>query len=190
MVGVIVCANASVPMAEPTAEDRVRQIVDALEKKVKSFPGGIFQEDLDELRADLISALATTRQAGRDVETRRLLAGLPDLAGFAEAIINDIRNCQHDDATIKQEILEQLQAFAVGVRTLERQAAEEGQRERDAKIVESGFLSGEECKNPEYACNQCGYDIRASCCNWVFNHNGNVFIASAIRATGGVKKNG
>ena len=62
----------------------------------------------------------------------------------------------------------------------------EVERERCAKVAESGYLHGTDAKNDDYACSTCGGDIRAACCIWAFNYNGNKEIAQAIRK--GVKK--
>lgn len=55
------------------------------------------------------------------------------------------------------------------------------ENEACAKEAESGYLYGTDGKNDDYACSTCGGDIRAMCCIWAFNHNGNKEIATAIR---------
>lgn len=55
------------------------------------------------------------------------------------------------------------------------------EREACAKVVESGFLYGTDGKNDDFACSTCGGDIRAKCCIWAFNYEGNKEIAKEIR---------
>lgn len=64
-------------------------------------------------------------------------------------------------------------------------AREEGRRDgiaEAARVAESGYLHGTDAKDDDYACSTCGGDIRAACCSWAFNYNGNKEIASAIRS--------
>lgn len=72
------------------------------------------------------------------------------------------------------------------IKELGRQIDERVREEREtcAKVVESGYLTGTDCKNEEFACVKCGGDIRGQCCVWEFTHRGNVFIAAAIRQRG------